>query len=68
MATGSLSVTITVPVTNAIDPNSAGRAIANTLLGIVEQQVGGNSATSGNLVYPPGSTTVVGTWSFTAGT
>jgi hypothetical protein len=34
LATGSLSVTITVPVTNANDPNSAGRAIANTLLGI----------------------------------
>lgn len=68
MATGSLSVTVTVPVTNANDPNAVGRQIAVTALALVSQAIGANAQTSGNIVYPPGSTTVIGTYSFTPGT
>lgn len=68
MATGAFSVTVTVPITNAHDPDYAGRGIVSTLLAEVAQQAGVGPLTGGNLIYPPGSSTVVGTWSYTAPT
>jgi hypothetical protein len=42
--------------------------IVETLLDQAKAALGGLTATSGNLIYPPGSGTVAGTWTFTVGT
>jgi hypothetical protein len=55
MATGSVSITITIPVTNANDPNFVGRGIAKQMLEQAIQGVGDGKSTSGNLTYPGGS-------------
>ncbi len=73
VATGSLSVTITIPSLNGVgqhaaDTFGASNVLTTTLLQQVAQQVGSSGPAAGNIVYPPGSATVVGTWTYTAAT
>jgi hypothetical protein len=68
VATGTFTISITIPVTNAVFPDSVGRGIAATVASTALQLMGSAAANSGNLIYPPGSSTVVGTWSYTAPT
>lgn len=70
MATGSVSVTITIPTLNlGADPGGrASGAIVATLLEQVIEAVKGAGATSGNLIYPPGSATVAGTFTYSPAT
>jgi hypothetical protein len=69
MATGSVSITITLPVTNAIDPATVSAELARQLLVQAAQQIVGG-ASSGNLTYQQtlGNPTVVGTWAYTPAT
>jgi hypothetical protein len=69
MATGSLSITITLPTTNAIDPATVSAELARQLLAQASQQIVG-AASSGNLTYQQtlGNPTVVGTWSYAPAT
>jgi hypothetical protein len=74
MSTGSASVSVTIPITSANDPNSAGRGIAVEALRQAAEAIGAGGATSGSLFYNtqtgPGAAvnTVIGSWTFTAGT
>jgi hypothetical protein len=68
MATGSLTVSITVP--DFVYPNglgdSAARAIAEGALQQAAAALGSGAALSGNLTYPPGQgTQVIGSWAYT---
>ena len=68
MATGSLTVSITVP--DLVYPNGLGdgaaRAVAVGALGQAAAALGSGALTSGNLTYPPGQgSQVIGTWAYT---
>ena len=68
MATGSISVSATLPNLNgAGGPGGvagASQSIATLLLAQAQSAIGASGATSGNLIYPPGSGTVVGTFTY----
>jgi hypothetical protein len=72
LATGSISISATLPSLNlgGANGNAAGasQALANTLIQQAAQQIGATGATSGNLVYPPGSATVVGSFTYSPST
>ena len=51
MATGSASVSVTLPVTGAVDPNNVGRTLATQALLAAAQAIQANLAqTSGNIL------------------
>ena len=71
MSAGSLTVTITIPSVNGAggQGNAApSNSIACDLLNKVAQAVGSTNATSGSVNYPPGSSTVAATWTYTPAT
>jgi hypothetical protein len=67
MATGSITISVTIPTLNlggSPAAFAASNALAATLLAQPVQQIQASGATSGNILYPPGSQTVVGNWSY----
>jgi hypothetical protein len=68
MATGSFTLSLTIPVTNALLPDQAGRSIALMAIPQAVQQFGATGLNSGNVTWPPASTNVIGTWTWTPGT
>ena len=73
MATGTVTVTITVPSLNGAGPNGdtahVSALLASQFLHQAAQQIGATRATSGNITYPPGaSAAVIGTWAYTPAT
>ena len=72
MAAGSLTVSITIPVSGgAINPDQTGRLLAVEMLRQCEQAVGSLVATSGNLTKTftlAAGPVTVGTWSYSAST
>jgi len=71
MATGSVSISATIATVNAGSSDQAdraGRQIAVQVLTAAAQAIAAGGATSGSVVYPPGSTTVAATWSYSAPT
>jgi hypothetical protein len=66
MAVGSFTIAITaIPITNALLPDQAGRSIVLMAIPQAIQNFGAGPQTSGNIVWPPASGTVIGTWSYT---
>ena len=72
MAAGSVSITITVPSLNGAGAGTTGAGasnlLADTLIQQAAQQIAASGATSGNIIYPPGSATVAGTWTYSPAT
>jgi hypothetical protein len=69
MATGSVSVTITVPSIGNSNAGAGSNALAAQLLEQVEHAIGGSGATAGNIMWPPGGNPqVVGTWTYSPAT
>ena len=69
MATGSISITITVPSIGNSNANAGSNALAVQLLAQVAEAIGASGATSGNITYPPrNNPSVVGTGNYTAAT
>ena len=71
MATGSISVTITLPSLNGAGGSpantlGASAAIARELIQQVGQQIHASHTASGTIYFPAGVS--VGTWTFTAAT
>ena len=69
MATGSVSITITVPSINGAggaNAPAASEVLACYLIQQAAQQIGASGATAGNIYYPAG--TSVGTWTYSAAT
>lgn len=68
MAAGSVSISITLPVTGANDPNLVGRRLAVEMLEQAAEQIGQLAQTSGNLMKTfslAAGPTVTGTFSIT---
>jgi hypothetical protein len=72
MAAGSASVSVTLPVTNAVDPNNVSRTLTAYALQAAAQAIQSNLAqTSGNILRPgdtPGAPVTIGTWTITPAT
>lgn len=70
MSAGSVSVTITVPVSNlgADVATRASNGVVATLLGQIIEQIQGATAASGTLYWPPGSNTNVGSFTYSPAT
>lgn len=69
MATGTLTVNITVPSIGNSNAGAGSNALAVNLLNQVAKAIGASGATAGNVVWPPGNNPqVVGTWAYAPAT
>jgi hypothetical protein len=69
MALGTFNITLTaIPITNSLTPDPTGRSIVAMAVPQALQVFGSTALTSGNVIWPPGSGTSIGTWSYTAPT
>ena len=67
MATGSFTISITIPITGASDPDRAARGIVQGLLDTTKMLVGVGPLTGGNITYPTPAT-IIGTWTYVPST